>query len=123
MQIADKYSKVLNIQNYDKKTPIEGVKFNQVKYYRDESSDFVELGRLLQGKLKGFSGFKVRQISCSRLLPGAVKAFHLHKEQADIWYVSPLDRMLARSFTLHSSGSRSWSSQSVESTSNHDLLY
>lgn len=94
MQIANQYSKILTTQEYEKKIPIKGVKFHQIKYHRDEGGDFVELGRLSQGKLEGFDSFVVRQVSSSQLLPGTVKAFHIHLKQADIWYVSPLERML-----------------------------
>lgn len=94
MQIANQYAKILTTQEYGKKIPIEGVKIHPLDYHRDESGDFVELGRLTQGKFKGFDHFVVRQISASRLLPGTIKAFHLHRQQTDVWYVSPLERML-----------------------------
>jgi dTDP-4-dehydrorhamnose 3,5-epimerase len=36
----------------------------------------------------------VRQVNFSELAPGAIKAFHLHVRQTDVWYVPPSDRML-----------------------------
>ena len=36
----------------------------------------------------------MRQSSYSLVLPGAVKAFHLHFNQEDVWFVPPTDRLL-----------------------------
>jgi dTDP-4-dehydrorhamnose 3,5-epimerase len=39
-------------------------------------------------------GFAVRQVNYSEMAPGAIKAFHLHARQTDVWYVPPSDRLL-----------------------------
>ena len=44
--------------------------------------------------MKTLPEFTAKQVSWSRLLPGTVKAFHVHQRQADLWYVSPFDRVL-----------------------------
>ena len=36
----------------------------------------------------------MRQINFSDLDAGAIKAFHLHHRQTDVWYVPPTDKML-----------------------------
>ena len=53
-----------------------------------------ELARLADGHPQAFAGFVVRQINYSEVEPGAIKAFHLHQRQTDVWYVPPSDRML-----------------------------
>jgi dTDP-4-dehydrorhamnose 3,5-epimerase len=53
-----------------------------------------ELGRLSEGRLAALPDFTVRQINYSVMEPGAIKAFHLHCRQTDVWYVPPSDRML-----------------------------
>jgi dTDP-4-dehydrorhamnose 3,5-epimerase len=36
----------------------------------------------------------MRQINFSEVEPGAIKAFHLHTRQTDVWFVPPSDRFL-----------------------------
>ena len=48
------------------------------------------LSRLGLGSLQ----ISFRQVNFSELAPGAIKAFHLHVRQTDVWYVPPGDRML-----------------------------
>jgi len=92
--ISDKYSKILTTQEYGKNPPIDGVKFIQLPYHKDDTGEFSELGRVSGGILQALEGFKIAQISYSLLLPQAVKAFHLHFNQTDAWFVSPYDRLL-----------------------------
>lgn len=92
--ILPKYSKIVTVQEYGKDPPIDGVKFLPLIYNRDDTGEFSELGRVSEGILQSVPGFKIAQISYSLLLPGAVKAFHLHFNQTDAWYVSPYDRLL-----------------------------
>jgi len=56
--------------------------------------NFTELGRLSAGVHAGFQGFEVKQINYSELEPGAIKAFHIHRGQTDVWFVPPADKML-----------------------------
>jgi len=56
---------------------------------------FAELIRLDEsGRLIAIPSFQVRQSSYSQMLPGAIKAFHLHYNQEDVWFVPPTDRLL-----------------------------
>ncbi|OGK26115.1 hypothetical protein A2954_02805 [Candidatus Roizmanbacteria bacterium RIFCSPLOWO2_01_FULL_37_12] len=74
---------------------IEGVKTISIKVHTGEDGTFEELLRLDQkGILRSFPDFQLRQISRSQLLPGAVKAWHVHFNQEDIWYVPPENHML-----------------------------
>lgn len=92
--ILPKYSQILTAQEYRKNPPIDGVKFIPLAYHKDDTGEFSELGRVSGGILQSVPGFKIAQISYSLLLPKAVKAFHLHFNQTDAWYVSPYDRLL-----------------------------
>lgn len=92
--LSPKYSDILFTQSYQTKIPIAGVKFIPVKYMREDSGEFVELGRIENGLLEGLENYHIAQISQSLLLPGAVKAFHIHFNQTDVWFVSPHERML-----------------------------
>jgi dTDP-4-dehydrorhamnose 3,5-epimerase len=61
----------------------------------DDGVSFAELVRFDdEGNLLAIPEFKVRQSSYSLVLPGAIKAFHLHYNQEDVWFVPPTDRLL-----------------------------
>lgn len=92
--LSDKYARILTIQEYGEKVPIDGVSFLPLNYHKDETGEFVELGRFDAGVCSAIPGFNIAQVSWSLLLPGAVKAFHIHFNQADLWYVAPQDRLL-----------------------------
>ena len=53
-----------------------------------------ELARLQDGQLAGVEGFTARQMNYSTMDPLAIKAFHLHKRQTDVWFVPPSDKIL-----------------------------
>ena len=94
--IDKSFKNKISRQNYLPKQQIEGVKLIDLKCFHDDTGDFLELGRLSKvGALKGvLPGFKLKQINWSQVLPGAIKAGHLHKKQDDIWFVPPGDRLL-----------------------------
>src|SRR5438552_3378978 len=60
----------------------------------DDSGAMTELARLTDGRAAGLGDFSVRQVNYSEMAPGAIKAFHLHARQTDVWFVPPSDRML-----------------------------
>ncbi len=85
----------LTTQGYGGGTRIEGVRLLDLRLMSDDGGTFAELVRLDEGgNLEAIPDFKVRQSSYSLLLPGAVKAFHLHFNQEDVWFVPPTDRLL-----------------------------
>lgn len=94
--IDKKFKNQLYKQDYSPQPKIEGVKIVDLKYFIDDSGGFLELARLTKsGGLKdSFPNFKIKQINWSQVLPGVIKAGHLHKKQADIWFVPPSDRLL-----------------------------
>jgi dTDP-4-dehydrorhamnose 3,5-epimerase len=81
-------------QDYSPRTPIEGVEIIQLRRFNDDGGSMTELGRITGGLLEGVEGFEARQINYSVVEPQAIKAFHLHQRQTDVWYVPPSDKML-----------------------------
>jgi dTDP-4-dehydrorhamnose 3,5-epimerase len=89
------YRAVVSTQEYGKRTPIEGVKIIDLRLLIDDGGSFAELVRFDEnGRLLAVPEFQVRQSSYSQVLPGAIKAFHLHYNQEDVWFVPPTDRLL-----------------------------
>ncbi len=83
------------VQDYSKKKAIDGVKSVEIKRFTGEDGTFEELVRIsTTGEVEGFPEFKVRQINRSKILPGGVKAWHIHFSQEDVWYVPPEDHMI-----------------------------
>ncbi|MCZ6597620.1 MAG: dTDP-4-dehydrorhamnose 3,5-epimerase family protein [Planctomycetota bacterium] len=83
-----------SVQEYGKKQSIEGVEVVELRRFNDDGGSMTELGRLDGGKLQGFEGFTVKQVNYSVVEPLAIKAFHLHRHQTDVWYVPPTDKIL-----------------------------
>lgn len=82
-------------QEYTGRQMIDGVKVVDIKQFAAEDGTFSEILRLGEdGSLADFPGFVLRQVNRSKLLPGAIKAWHLHYNQEDIWYVAPEDHMM-----------------------------
>jgi len=82
------------VQDYTAKPRIEGVQFVELKRFNDDGGAMTELGRLEGGLHRDLPGFTVRQVNFSTLDPLAIKAFHLHQRQTDVWYVPPSDKLL-----------------------------
>jgi len=94
-EIGPDYRSVLTTQQYGGATPIEGVQRIDLRLLTDDGGSFAELVRFDDsGRLLAIPGFQVRQSSYSQVLPGAIKAFHLHYNQEDVWFVPPTDRLL-----------------------------
>jgi dTDP-4-dehydrorhamnose 3,5-epimerase len=83
-------------QSYAPKPTIEGVKILTISTSVGEDSDFAELFRLgPTGELEMLPGFVLRQMNRSTQFSGSVKAWHLHFEQDELWYVPPESRLIA----------------------------
>ncbi len=93
--LGAEFREVVSTQEYGRKTPIEGVKIIDLRLMIDDGGSFAELVRFDEtGHLLAIPEFQVRQSSYSQVLPGAIKAFHLHYNQEDVWFVPPTDRLL-----------------------------
>jgi len=98
--LGGEFKDSISTQDYSKKPTIEGVKLVKLKQFVDDSGSFNEVGRFENGVLQDFSDFELRQASYSLMEPGAVKAFHLHLQQEDVWFVPPSDKLLIGLFDL-----------------------
>jgi dTDP-4-dehydrorhamnose 3,5-epimerase len=93
--IGPDYRPNLTTQEYAPATVIDGVKRIDLRLMIDDAGSFTEIVRLdASGCLEALPDFQVRQASYSLLLPGGIKAFHLHFRQDDVWFVPPTDRLL-----------------------------
>lgn len=95
MKLTDDAEAGYRKQDYTTPKPtIDGVSVVELKRFGDDGGAMTELARLEGGRLLGMDGFSVAQINFSTLEPGAIKAFHVHRFQSDVWYVPPEDRIL-----------------------------
>ena len=83
-----------SVQDYTSPPQIEGVEVVPLRRFNDDGGSMTELGRLSGGVVEGLDGFEAQQINFSTLEPRAIKAFHLHRRQTDVWYVPPTDKIL-----------------------------
>ena len=93
--IDPKYRKFVYSQDYTSTKSIKGVKIVPLHSISSEEGDFSEIIRLNKGNLVQLPFFKVAQVNRTRLLPGAIKAWHLHYRQDYVWYVSPFHHLVA----------------------------
>ncbi len=93
--IAQDVREKIFTQDYSKKPVIEGVQVKEIRNMVGEDGDFSELLRVTDnGEAEGYEGFKVRQINRSKMMPGAIKAWHVHYKQDEIQTVSPEDHLV-----------------------------
>lgn len=96
MKIDPQYQDQITTQQYGGKTMIDGVQIIEPKFNSDDGGNFSEIVRFNeQSEIENCPGFQARQASMSVMIPGVIKAFHLHYKQEDLWYVSPYDRLVA----------------------------
>lgn len=93
--IGQNFVNDLSVQDYSKKVTIEGVQILPLNLFVDDGGSLAEIIRLDDnGNSLLIPEFKVKQSTFSQLLPGTIKAFHLHYNQEDLWFVIPTDRVL-----------------------------
>ena len=93
-RFTDRAQSAYGVQDYSPLPAIEGLEIVELRRFNDDGGAMTELARLDSGKLQGLDGFEVRQMNYSIMEPLAIKAFHLHKRQTDVWYVPPSDKAL-----------------------------
>lgn len=84
----------LTTQSYAREAPIEGVKLIELRRFSEDGGSFAELLRLADGEVEGLAGFEVAQVNYSDMEPGAIKAWHVHFQQEDLWFVPPVGKLL-----------------------------
>jgi dTDP-4-dehydrorhamnose 3,5-epimerase len=82
------------LQSYGERVVFDGVEIVELDRHNDEGGSLIELLRLENGSAAGLGGFNTAQVTYSCVQPGVVKAFHVHREQTDVWFVRPEDRVL-----------------------------
>ncbi len=94
MQLSDSAKRAFSVQSYAPEPRLDGVEIVELVRHVDDGGALTELARLTQGASGALPGFTVCQVNYSELAPGAIKAFHLHQRQTDVWFVPPEDRIL-----------------------------
>lgn len=85
-----KFAKKISQQIYTKKQLIEGVQVIDLKVIASEDGYFLELARLTEeGTVQDLPDIKLRQLCYSVVNPGGVKAWHIHLNQEDVWFIPP----------------------------------
>ncbi len=92
--IANQYRKLVSTQTYEPKPKIEGFEIIDLPHFVDDGGMFIEIARLTGGEHDWFHGTEAAQISFSEMQPDVTKAFHLHYNQDEIWFIPPTSRML-----------------------------
>lgn len=93
--VGEQYRDALHTQSYEPGKRIDGVEIVELRLFGDEGGDFCEITRFVQdGTLTALGEYKPAQISYSYIEPGTIKALHLHRNQDDLWFVPPGDRLL-----------------------------
>jgi dTDP-4-dehydrorhamnose 3,5-epimerase len=78
------------LQDYSSQPVLDGVQIIQMKSFPSDEGDFAEVIRFTDnGEFEHVPGFKIAQMNRTRLFPGSVKAWHMHQNQDEIWYVPP----------------------------------
>ena len=92
--LNDKAKAAYSVQRYGAAPKISGVETVELRRFNDDGGAMTELGRLTAGVHKDLPGFDVKQVNFSEMEPGAIKAFHLHQRQTDVWFIPPTSKML-----------------------------
>lgn len=82
-------------QSYAPGSRIDGVRFIDLRLFSDEGGDFCEIARFSPGgAVDGLPDYRIAQMSYSLMEPGTIKAWHLHRNQDDVWFVPSTERLL-----------------------------
>lgn len=74
------------IAQQDSKELIDGVKIQPLSLWPDDRGHFLEVARLGEGLVADYP-HESTQVSAALTYPGAIKAFHFHRHQTDLWAV------------------------------------
>ena len=94
MEINESAKASFSYQDYTAGARIDGVEIVELNRFNDDGGAITELGRLTAGMHGQLDGFEAKQINYSEVEPDAVKAYHMHHRQTDVWYVPPHDKLL-----------------------------
>jgi|SRR3990172_4771949 len=94
MKLSDDAKRAFLIQDYSSKSAMKDVEIVELARYNDDGGSMTELARFTSGAHAALPGFALKQVNYSEIEPGAIKAFHLHQKQTDVWFVPPGDKLL-----------------------------
>jgi dTDP-4-dehydrorhamnose 3,5-epimerase len=94
MKLSADADSALRVQRYDDSPSIDGVELIELRRFNDDGGSMMELFRFNEPRPAGLKSFEPQQLNYSVVQPGAIKAFHLHRRQTDVWFVPPEDRIL-----------------------------
>jgi dTDP-4-dehydrorhamnose 3,5-epimerase len=95
IEINSKFKSLITTQSYKSKDAIEDVKLIDLPLYNDDCGAFSEIVRLHENNtVINLEQFHAKQLSWSNVLPGVIKAFHLHYTQDDLWFIPPSESLL-----------------------------
>lgn len=92
IQLIPAAERLLAVQSYTAPKVIDGVKIVELRRFTAEDGAFAEVVHAEKGVLtkpEELKGFEIKQMNHSLAVPGTVKAWHLHFEQDEIWFVHP----------------------------------
>ena len=93
-------------QDYKPQTIIDGVQIVPLKNMVGDEGDFSEVLRFDdKNELRSIPGFKIKQMNRTRLFPGAIKAWHVHYKQNEIWYLPPAYQLFVGLWDLRNGSS------------------
>lgn len=81
-------------QDYTQKPSIDGVRILDLPRFVEDGGSLLELARLNEGRVASLPEFEVKQVTFSEVQPGVTKAFHVHLQQDDLWFIPPSQRLL-----------------------------
>lgn len=94
VEINESARQAFSYQDYGPQARIEGVEILDLVRFNDDGGSITELARLEGGMHEQLADFEVKQVNYSEVEPGAIKAYHMHHRQTDVWYVPPCDKFL-----------------------------
>ena len=101
MNIASKYSESISTQKYTEKAHIDGLQLVPLTLHTDDGGNFLEIFRMQDGTIQGLEmPFQALQVSMSMMEPSVVKAYHIHQNQDDLWFVPPTHRLLVNQLDI-----------------------
>lgn len=95
MEIAKKYQDLKVVQDYSGRGKIAGVELINSPWFSASDGNFAEILRYDDGHIRGLEqDFVIRQLNWSYVTVGAVKGYHYHHHQKDLWFCPPYDRLI-----------------------------
>lgn len=93
---SESAKEVVSCQSYSPQKKIEGIRFYEPKTFQDDGGFFLEIQRISESaNLQDFPELPpLRQVNYSEIMPEVIKAWHVHPEQDEVWFIPPTQRLL-----------------------------